>query len=73
MNVFCVPMVAYLDLDWPSDKSLYGKLFTRCLYFNSLFEHTKMEFGLCNAPATFARVMNLVMRASHGKCFGFPI
>ncbi|XP_045591147.1 uncharacterized protein [Procambarus clarkii] len=27
-----------------------------------LFEFRKMAFGLCNAPATYARVMNLVLR-----------
>ncbi|XP_069187217.1 uncharacterized protein [Procambarus clarkii] len=27
-----------------------------------LFEFKKMAFGLCNAPATYARVMNLVLR-----------
>ena len=27
-----------------------------------LFEHVRMGFGLCNAPATYARVMNLVLR-----------
>ena len=27
-----------------------------------LFEHTRMGFGLCNAPATFQRAMNLVLR-----------
>ena len=32
-----------------------------------LFEHVKMGFGLCNAPATYARVMNLVMRGLHWK------
>ena len=26
-----------------------------------LFEHVKMGFGLCNAPATFSRVISLVM------------
>ena len=27
-----------------------------------LFEHERMGFGLCNAPATFQRAMNLVLR-----------
>ena len=27
-----------------------------------LFEHRRMAFGLCNSPATYARIMNLVMR-----------
>ena len=27
-----------------------------------LFEHNRMGFGLCNAPATFQRAMNLVLR-----------
>lgn len=27
-----------------------------------LFEHTRMAFGLCNAPATFQRAVNLVFR-----------
>lgn len=27
-----------------------------------LFEHVRMEFGLCGAPDTFARIMNLVLR-----------
>lgn len=32
-----------------------------------LFEHVKMEFWLCNAPSTYARVMNLVMRGLNWK------
>ena len=32
-----------------------------------LFEHVKMGFGLCNAPATYARVMNLVLRGLSWK------
>lgn len=27
-----------------------------------LFEHVRMGFGLCNAPATFQRVIQLVLR-----------
>ena len=32
-----------------------------------LFEHVRMGFGLCNAPATYARVINLVMRSLNWK------
>ncbi|MCW4335780.1 MAG: RNase H-like domain-containing protein [Candidatus Thiodiazotropha endolucinida] len=32
-----------------------------------LFEHIKMGFGLCNGPASYARVMNLVLRGLNWK------
>ena len=32
-----------------------------------LFEFTRMGFGLCNAPATFARAMNIVLRGLNWK------
>ena len=31
---------------------------------NSLFEHKRMAFGLCNAPATFQRVIQFVLHPS---------
>ena len=32
-----------------------------------LFEHVRMGFGLCGAPATYARIMNLVFRGMSWK------
>ena len=32
-----------------------------------LFEFARMAFGLCNSPATYARVVNLVLRGLNWK------
>lgn len=34
---------------------------------SGLFEHVKMGFGLCNVPATFSRVVNLLLRGLNWK------
>ena len=35
-----------------------------------LFEFTRMPFGLCNAPATFQRLMQVILTGLEGKsCF----
>lgn len=35
---------------------------TACITRYGLFEHLRMGMGLCNAPATFQRAMQLVLR-----------
>lgn len=32
-----------------------------------MFQFNRMGFGLCNAPSTYSRVMNLVLRGLHWK------
>ena len=34
-----------------------------------LFEHSRMGFGLCNAPATFSRAMQAVLMVCYGTLF----
>jgi hypothetical protein len=36
-------------------------------YVFGLFEFARMAFGLCNSPATYARVINLVLRGLNWK------
>jgi hypothetical protein len=40
----------------------YSKTAFITKYMYGLFEFARMAFGLCNSPATYTRVINLVLR-----------
>ena len=48
----------YYQIELDADARRKSAFITRY----GLFEHTRMAFRLCNAPATFQRAMNLVLR-----------
>ncbi|XP_046365604.2 uncharacterized protein LOC124141619 [Haliotis rufescens] len=51
-------------LDTLADSQWFSKLDAKKTAFVTkygLFEHARMGFGLCNAPATYARVMSLIL------------
>ena len=50
---------------WQVEIDESDKCKTAFLTTFGLFQHARMGFGLCNAPATYTRVMNLVLRGLH--------
>lgn len=52
---------------WQIELEEKSKEKTAFVVENNLFEFNRMSFGLCNAPATFQRLMNHVPRNVIGK------
>ena len=50
--------LGYLQIEIHPDEREYTAFITRF----GLFEHKQMSTGVCNAPSTFQRDMNLVMK-----------
>ena len=60
----------HLDMSWGYYQILLAdedKKKTAFMTRYGLFQHTRMAFGLTNAPATFQRAMNLVLRGINWK------
>lgn len=61
-----------LDLQWGTlqlDVREEDRPKTALATTSGLFEHVKMPFGLCNAPRTFKRCMELLLRGLQWKIF----
>ena len=52
---------------WQIELEESAKEKTAFIVENNLYEFNRMSFGLCNAPATFQRLMNFVLRDVSGK------
>ena len=52
---------------WQIELEESAKEKTAFIVENNLYEFNRMSFGLCNAPATFQRLMNYVLRDVLGK------
>jgi len=56
---------------WQMDNAKNGREKTAFIIHNGLFEFNAMPFGLCNATATFQRLMNLSLSGMlWSKCLG---
>jgi hypothetical protein len=63
------PVFYIFDISWPnvySSRSHYSSK-TAFITKYGLFEFARMAFGLCNSPATYTRVINLVLRGLNWK------
>ena len=52
---------------WQIELEETSKEKTAFIVENNLYEFNRMAFGLCNAPATFQRLMNFILRDVLGK------
>ena len=52
---------------WQIELEKFSKEKTALIVENNLYEFNRMAFGLCNAPATFQRLMNYILRDVLGK------
>ena len=59
----------YRQVGMDEESALKSAFVTHC----GLFEFVRMHFGMCNAPATFQRLMEIVLSGLLWKeCFAYP-